>query len=151
MITCYRITDMQFTGVDRFDACPPGWTTVPPPLADEPPAGMSYRWDGEGWYLGLNLLQANQRIATLWAEADALALSLADQNSRARYIVWLIDPATPPEAKALIGQVQAAMDGLWMQYARAKAAILAGEEPAPWVVPDGVPDFWAIADAARLP
>jgi len=92
--------------------------------------------------------QAPLRIAALWQEADSLALSIADHNDRARYTLWLVDPATPQHARDMIGRVLVAMDLLWQQYFAAKAMIQAGQEPAPFSVPKGLPTFAAIADAA---
>ena len=90
-------------------------------------------------------------IATLWAEADAMANKVADNNARARYLAWFGDADTPEPARALILQVQNAMDAIWKQYSIARAAIVAGAEPDPLTAPVGVPTFWDIAAAADTP
>lgn len=93
--------------------------------------------------------QRSRQIADLWQQADELAQQIADHNSRARFIGWLIDPATPAPAKALISEVQAALDSVWAQYATAKALIEAGQTPAPLTLPESWPSFWDIAQAAN--
>ena len=88
-------------------------------------------------------------IAELWQSAHDIALSIADQDARGRYLAWLIDPDLPASARAMIMDVQAAMDAVWTQYAAAKAAVEAGGEPEPIIAPESWPGFWDIAAAAK--
>ena len=90
-------------------------------------------------------------IATLWAEADTMAATVADANARARYLAWFGDAETPESARGLILKVQNAMDAIWKQYSIARTAIVAGKEPSPLTAPADVPTFWDIAEAADTP
>jgi hypothetical protein len=90
------------------------------------------------------------RIARAWAEADILALTGADHNSRARYLAWLVDPACPALRRERILAVQAWMDQVWLHYAATKAAIESGDETAifdPSTVGPCPFGFWDIAGA----
>lgn len=80
-------------------------------------------------------------VSSAWAKADAIAQSGADNNSRSRYLAWMI---TGSEAKKVkIQAVQDWMDAIWTAYAIYKANPV-GEfspptDPCPY-------DFWQIAN-----
>jgi hypothetical protein len=82
------------------------------------------------------------RIAVAWTAANAAAEAGADQNARARYLAWLIDPACPQARKDKILAVQAWMDAIWTSYAIYKASPVGD-----FVLPaDPCPhSFWDIA------
>ena len=88
-------------------------------------------------------------IANAWQSAHDIAQQIADADARGRYLAWLIDPDLPASARAMIMDVQAAMDAVWTQYAIAKASIEAGGEPEPITAPESWPGFWDIAAAAN--
>jgi hypothetical protein len=92
-------------------------------------------------------------IARAWSAADALARSYADENSRARFLLWLIDADTPPAVKTMIRSVQVAMDGIWMQYYAVAGQIQQGvaAEFDPALVPPCPHTFIEIASAAMNP
>ena len=147
-MTHYRIDTYGYlNGVDTEPRDDATWLTTAPPVV---PDGQFARWNGSSWEIVAepSPVSFEPAIADLWQQADALASSLADQNARARFLAWLIDPSTPQAAKGLIAQLQSAMDSIWEQYAAGKAAILAGTEPAPIEAPSDLPTFWDVAAAA---
>jgi hypothetical protein len=89
-------------------------------------------------------IPVDQRITDAWSKADAIAKSGADDNSRARYLTWMIDPASSAERKARIAAVTAWMDAIWTAYAAFKAnpvgEFTPPEDPCPFT-------FWQIAEA----
>ena len=88
------------------------------------------------------------RIAQAWEEADALALSGADHNSRAQFLAWLIDPNSSAERKARIHAVQAWMGGIWQTYGVFRAELLAGQTPPPFSLSHIGPCPWTFWDVA---
>jgi len=125
MITCYRITDGQYTGVDVQESCPDGWTTVAPPT-DELPHGRAYLWDGDGWVEGMDGIMAAKRIDSLWKKANAFAKSGLDQNDIASLTPGLSLPI-PAGHRAQILQWLLWGSQVWQAYYTAKAAIEAGD------------------------
>jgi len=65
-------------------------------------------------------------IHAAWLLANSTGLAYADENARARYILWLIDPAAKPSVKTKIIEIQTAMDSIWQHYYTVKAMITAG-------------------------
>ena len=85
------------------------------------------------------------RIAAAWSAADKIAREGVDENARARFTIWLIEPESSPAKKQAIRDCVAWMDQIWSRYAVVKAQIQAGQDaqftfdtPCPY-------NFWQIA------
>lgn len=87
---------------------------------------------------------ADQLVAEAWAKADAIARAGADDNSRARYLMWMIDPSSSATRKARIAAVTAWIDGVWTAYAAFKANPIGDFQPPSTPCPF---TFWQIAEA----
>lgn len=125
-----------------------GWTNE----AESGSVSVSYapipasraRWTGAVWLDDASRDVATERkklVDAAWSKADALALSGADNNSRSRYLAWMITGSEAKKAK--IQAVQDWMDAIWTAYAIYKANPV-GEfspptDPCPY-------DFWQIAN-----
>ena len=68
----------------------------------------------------------DKMIDDAWKLADALAAQYANNNARARYLVWLIDPSTSATIKGKIFAVLASMDHIWKHYYTVVGTIRAG-------------------------
>jgi hypothetical protein len=130
-------TDIQWTPPEgcigvRFDGpAGPGWTWDGT-TAIPPPAPVPVRTTAE-------------LISRAWAATDAACRAGADENSRARYLAWLIDPATSAAKREKILAVQAWMDALWLAYAAYRANpvgdFVLPAVACPW-------SFWDVAGTA---
>lgn len=70
------------------------------------------------------------RVYYAWKAADGVVNDAMDANTRDQYIFWLVSPATPAPAKAMIMAQVTWAGAIWKQYTRVyKPAILAGADP----------------------
>lgn len=148
---------------------PRGWLThqtnvndigaVPAPSV---PAGKKLAEDPSGWQL-VDLTQeeidaaAAQRkvsaISTAWLTCDDRARSGADDNSRAKYLMWYVRGDTSAECKARIEAVDAWMDSIWAVYKQFLVDIESDPEAVLGALPEegSCPyNFWEVEAALSL-
>jgi hypothetical protein len=123
-------------------------TAMAPPSLNTP--NTKLRWDGVRWEHSSSLfIQAGipTTVERLWCQADMIVNTAVDNNARARYLAWLIDPTTSTTKQQRIKQVLAWADSVWTAYRAAKTAVQAGDLSAE--LPELAPcpyTFWDIAD-----
>jgi len=127
MITCYRITDGQFSGVDLFEVCPDNWTTTPVPT-EPAPAGMAYQWANGAWEVGFDRVIMAKRKNEAHAAAWDYIYRWHDTGGLLQLADWKYDPNVSAQAKAMIAAVDAWKNLVMGLYAQKRAAILAGQE-----------------------
>ncbi len=146
----YRSDTGEYIGTIADNATTPqgfGSTSVMPP---SPNPNSVIRWDGTAWVNSTQLFTSRMSgaiINRLWEQADQLVNTAVDHNARARYLAWLVDPATSQAKRTKILAVQAWTDQVWMGYRQAKDAVLAGNLGATLPTFDPCPHtFWNIAE-----
>jgi hypothetical protein len=75
----------------------------------------------------MEVVNYGPKIDSLFNFADVYASQIYP-NERFRYVLWLIDPATPQAKKDMILANVAWADSVWAEYLSRKQAILSGGE-----------------------
>jgi hypothetical protein len=122
------------------------FTAVQPPA---PTPGKRAQWDGAAWHLtdAPTEDQRPERIAAVWAAADAFAQAGMDPNSRFSLLDLDREPDCPAWRKERIAAVKAWWKAIWYHYEVVRQQIQAGADthfdPA---IPGTCPfNIWQIA------
>jgi len=128
------------------DATRQKWTVIEPTVS---PAFA--RWNGSAWLEDTSMRADEKaaRIAAAWEAADKHAQQM-DTNSRSSLLWIYYDPNTSQECKDMVVNVQSWWEEVWIEYARVKSLIEAGQavEYDPSVVGNCPYTIWQI-NAAR--
>lgn len=86
------------------------------------------------------VVTAQERIDKAWIAANALCLAGADENSRTRYLMWMMNGTDVQRSR--IAAITAWMDSIWMAYAAYRAnpvgEFIPPADPCPYT-------FWEVA------